>query len=79
MATVRALLARVTRLERVKAPPVSAFELDYGSLEAFEAAAQAMIDAGTLDRRDGPVVLASIRRWHTDEVWALWLDAQCLS
>lgn len=69
---VRALLGRVAKLEQAKAPPISPFEADYGSLEAFEAMAQAQIDAGDFDPRDGPVVLAAIRRWHTDEVWGLW-------
>lgn len=69
---VRALLARVTRLELAKAPPVSPFEVDYGSVEAFAASVQAGIDGGDIDPRDGPQVLAAIRRWHTDEVWGLW-------
>lgn len=72
MPAVRALLARVTRLEAAKAPPVSPFEAAYGSVDAFAAAAQAMIDSDVLDHRDGPVVLASIRGWHFDEVWSLW-------
>jgi hypothetical protein len=72
MPAVRTLLARVSRLEQARVPPVSPFQRDYGSLEAFEAAAQGMINAGDLDPRDGPMLLSSIRRWHSDEVWGLW-------
>lgn len=72
MAAVRTLLSRLARLEQAKARPVSPFEAAYGSFDAFAAAAQAMIDSGELDHRDGPVVLAAIRRWHADEVWGLW-------
>lgn len=72
MAGVRSLLARVARLEQVKAPAMSPFERDYGSVEAFAAFAQGQMDAGTLDRRDGPHILAAVRRWHDDRVWDLW-------
>ena len=68
MAAVRALLARVTRLEQSEAPAASPF----GSFEAWAASAQADIDAGLLDPRDGPVLIAAVERWHTDEVWGLW-------
>jgi hypothetical protein len=72
MPAVRALLTRVAKLEQAKAPALSPFEAAYGSLDAFVAMAQAQIDAGELDPRDGPPILAAIRRWHTDEVWGLW-------
>lgn len=62
------MLARVQRLEQVRRP-TSPFELDYGSLDAFEAEVWADINAGKLDSTDMPVVLGAIRRWHSDGVW----------
>jgi hypothetical protein len=56
-------------LEHAKAPPLTPFEVAYGSLEAFAAAAQGFIDGGVLDPRDGPVLVASIRRWHGERLW----------
>jgi len=35
----------------------------FGSVEAFEAEVRADMDAGKLDRRDMPLVLASVQRW----------------
>lgn len=72
MVTVRTLLARVARLERADAPAVSPFEKGYGSVEAFAGSVRAGIDGGYLDSRDGPVVLAAVRRWHNDRVWDVW-------
>lgn len=66
---VRHLLARVQRLEQSRTP-TSPFEREYGSLDAFEAECQSGIDAGLLDPRDMPVVMASIRRWHDVGLWA---------
>ena len=68
MPAVRSLLARVARLEQAPAP-ASPFVLWYGSLEAFAASAQTEMDAGTLDQRDGPDLLAAVQRWHQDAVW----------
>jgi hypothetical protein len=70
--SVRAMLARVQRLEQARRPPLSPFEQAFGSLEAWEADVQAGIDAGRLDRIDMPVVIACVRRWHTDGVWSMW-------
>jgi hypothetical protein len=42
------------------------------SVEAFAATAQAEIDAGAVDRRDGTIILSAVRRWHSDQVWDLW-------
>ena len=72
MAVVRSMLSRVSRLERTDAPKVSPFERQYGSLDNLEEAWRAMMDAGTLDRRDGEALIAIIRRWHTERVWDLW-------
>jgi hypothetical protein len=70
MADVRAMLKRVAALERARSAPRSPIEVWYGSLDAFEAKVQADMDAGALDRRDMPGVLAALRRWHTDpQVW----------
>jgi hypothetical protein len=63
------MLARVQRLERARCS-ASPFERDYGSLEAFEEAVRAGIEAGKLDRRDmlgesgDGGVLRAIRSWH---------------
>lgn len=72
MAGVRSMLSRVSRLERTDAPTVSPFERQYGSLDDMAEAWRAMMDAGTLDRRDGEALIAIIRRWHSDRVWDLW-------
>lgn len=72
MTRVRSLLARVGKLEQAKAPALSPFERDYGSVDAFAAAARADMDTGTLDPRDGPAVIAAVRRWHNDRVWDVW-------
>ncbi len=73
MAGVRSMLARVSRLEVADSPVQSPFERTYGSVETFFNTAKAAMDANTLDRRDGEVLLAVIRRWHADRVWDLWL------
>ena len=72
MARVRNMLERVGRLERIDAPTVSPFEREYGSLDKLAEAWRAMMDVGTLDRRDGEALIAIIRRWHSDRVWDLW-------
>lgn len=66
---VRAMLARVQRLEqsgRTRSP----FELEFGSLDAWEAECRAGIEAGELDPRDVPVVILAVRRWHDGRCWA---------
>jgi len=72
VAGVRTMLARVGRLERTDAPTVSPFEREYGSLDTMAEAWRAMMDAGTLDRRDGEALIVIIQRWHSDRVWDLW-------
>lgn len=66
------MLARIGRLERTDAPPLSPFERDYGSLENMASAWRALMDAGTLDRVDGEHLITIVFRWHTDRVWDLW-------
>ena len=68
--SVRAMLARVQRLEQARRP-TSPFEIWFGSLEAWEAECQAGIDAGQLDSRDVPVVMMAVRRWHAEGGWPL--------
>ena len=72
MASPRALLARVQRLEQARIGPRSPFEVAYGSFDAFAAETQAGIYAGQFDSREMPVLLNCIRRWHDDGVWGLW-------
>lgn len=71
MTGTRSLLARVRRLEDRRGK-VSPFVRAYGSLEAFEATVQANVEAGTFDGRDMANLLASVRRWHSDDVWTVW-------
>lgn len=75
MTNVRGMLRRVQKLEKARQPPPrrpSPIEVAYGSVDAFADAAQAGIDAGKLDRDDMAVVIASVRRWHSDKVWDQW-------
>lgn len=68
MAGVRAMAARVRRLER-EAAPASPIVLVYRSFDAFAAEVQADIDAGRLDPRDMVVVVNALRSWETNGVW----------
>lgn len=63
MATVRALLNRVAKLEVSKVPPVLAMMGGEEGLAAFEADAEAGLAEGRYDPQDTPVLLASLRRW----------------
>lgn len=71
MSGVRSLASRVKRLQAARAM-ASPFQRAYGSLDGFEAAAQAGIDAGLYDARDMPVVLHAVRGWHEQDLWATW-------
>lgn len=62
------MLARVRRLEAVRAPS-SPFVREYGSFEAFTAWAEGQIEQGVLDPRDFPVVILCLRRWERDGTW----------
>lgn len=66
------MLTRVGRLERTDAPTLSPFERDYGSLDNLARVWRAMMDAGTLDRRDGEALITIVFRWHTDGCWDVW-------
>lgn len=68
MAGVRAMAARVRRLER-EAAPASSIVRAYGSFDAYAAKVQADIDAGRLDRRDMAVVITALRGWEDNGVW----------
>lgn len=72
MARVRAMLSRLSRLECSDAPADCPFEQQYGSLENLARAWRGMMDAGTLDRRDGEALIAIVLRWRNDRVWDLW-------
>lgn len=66
------MLRRVQRLEAARAAPRSPIEAAYGSLAAFEAQVADEVAAGKLDRIDMAGVIAALRRWHADQVWAGW-------
>lgn len=72
MAGVRSMLARVRRIEAVRAPVRSPISRDYGSFDAFAAECDAMMAAGKLDRHDFPVILYCLRKWETDGIWGMW-------
>ena len=69
MAALRTMRARLARLEEALAPALSPFERTYGSVDGFAAFVRAEIGAGTLDARDGPLILNVVRRWHAEGVW----------
>ena len=69
---VRAMLARVARLEAARVTPRSPFEVAYGSMDAFADKVQVDVAAGKLDSRDMPRVMAALHRWHRDRVWSGW-------
>jgi hypothetical protein len=72
MTSLRALLARVARLQQARVAPRSLFEREYGSFDAFDAfeeGARAAMAAGVLDTRDMPAILNAIRRWHVEGLW----------
>jgi hypothetical protein len=70
MSGVRSMLARVKRIEAVRAPLLSPFEIGYGSLDAWEAGCRVGIEEGYLDGPDVTVVMLAVRRWHRDGAWA---------
>jgi hypothetical protein len=71
MSGVRAMLARVQRLEEARSS-VSPIARSFGSFDAFAAECEAGMEAGALDRTDFPVVLHCLRRWETDGTWGAW-------
>ncbi len=72
MGSVQSMLSRVRRLEAARAAPVSPFARVYGSMDEFEAEANAGIEAGQLDSVDMPIVVACLRRWDREGVWGAW-------
>ena len=70
MAGVRAMLARVRRIEEFRAPALSPLEAAPGGLDGWEAECRAVIEAGYLDRRDVPAVMLAVNRWHRDGCFA---------
>jgi hypothetical protein len=66
------MLARVAKLEAARVAPRSPFEVAYGSMDAFADKVQLDVAAGKLDGIDMAGVVASLHRWHRDQVWAGW-------
>lgn len=60
MAAVRALKARVRRLER---SPDTSLRAAIGSFEKFEHECQIGVELGKFDKRDMPVVVKCVKRW----------------
>ena len=67
---VRSLLTRVAKLEAARVTPKSPVELAFGSLNAFADKVTGDIDAGKLDRTDGPLLLQAVLKWHRDRLWS---------
>ena len=72
MSGVRAMLARVAKLEPARVAPRSPIEVAYDSMEAFADKVQLDVALGKLDSRDMPLVLAAFHRWHRGRVWSGW-------
>ena len=69
MAAVRSMLARVRRIEAVRAPALSPIALAFGSFDMFAAWADDEMATGTLDSRDFPIVVLCLKRWDADGTW----------
>ena len=72
MTTLRALAARVARLEQTRTRQHTPIEAAYGSLEAFEELTRTQIEEGKLSAIDMEDVLKALRRWHNDGAWSNW-------
>lgn len=72
MTSVRALAARVARLERGRTRQLTPIEASYGSHDAFEELTRSQIEEGKLCAVDMEDVLRALRRWHTDGAWSSW-------
>jgi hypothetical protein len=69
--SLRALSRRVKRLETGAKPRPSPFALWYGSFDAWvESQILPGIESGALDGADIIVVVAALRRWDEDGLWA---------
>ena len=69
MAGVRSMLARVKRIEAVRAPVLSPIALAFGSFDAFAVWADEQIAFGVLDPRDFPIVLRCLASWERSGTW----------
>ena len=70
MSAVRALLKRVTHLERAAIPSPSPLVVLHGSFDLFvEITILPGIESGALDRTDMIDIVASLRRWESDGTW----------
>lgn len=65
MVAVRSMHSRVRQLEIEKVHPMLTIMGGEEGWTAFEAEAEAGLADGRYDRRDTPVVIASLRRWVT--------------
>lgn len=63
MASPRALLARVARLEYARQPKLSRIARVYGSFDAFAEKVKQEIEAGALDRE---FPLTELERWERE-------------
>lgn len=69
--SLRALQRRVQRLETGAKPRPSPFARWYGSFDAWvETQILPGIESGELDGADIIVVIAALRRWEEDGLWA---------
>jgi hypothetical protein len=64
------MLARVKRIEAVRAPMLSPIALAFGSFDTFTAWAEKQMAAGVLDRGDFPVVVHCLASWERDSTWS---------
>ena len=70
MSAVRALLKRVTHLERATIPTPSPLVVLHGSFNLFvEITILPGIESGALDRTDMIDIVASLRAWEADGTW----------
>jgi len=60
------MLARVRRIEAIRAPTLSPITLAFGSFDAFSDWADEQMAAGVLDPRDFPVIVHCLRRYEVD-------------
>lgn len=63
MSGVRALMARVQRVEDARKPPKSRLDLMFGSFEVFVEQIRAVIEVGALDEE---FPLQHLERWHRE-------------
>lgn len=70
--SLRALQRRVQRLETGTKPRPSPFAIWFGSFDAWvEREVMPGIESGALDAGDMILVVAALRAWEDDGVWAV--------